>query len=200
MLLKTQNKVYANQIASLYCGNNSLCNAGVMARLNYLTDAIFEGILIPTLNSNRFVLAWITSIVPQGPSIAKVNFSIKDLITGSTDSGYINGVNHLKLGDLHYVWNIIGRTYHGSISTPEGIRQVTLTKGDGIGYNIALTTTPVNGGSGSGSGGTATIKPVQHLPLNIPAGGTTGGDISGGITGDLLLYGAIGLGLYFLLK
>jgi hypothetical protein len=127
-----------------------------------------------------------------------LSFKVKDLITGNEGTGVIKDVPIDKAKDLNFVYGKIGRSYHGEIKTPEGMRSITLYPVAG-GYGITVVTPTVNPENNE-------VNPPLIVPIKYPTSGNGTGavpSVPGNVEpamSDWLIYAALGLGLYLVLK
>lgn len=212
MIVKAVNKNYCNQIAGLFCSDQSnpeLCKQSLYQRLiTDLNDYVFENSFLPNLEYGRFYKMRYWNFREYGNS-TRWNVEVIDIITNQREEaewsyparmpiyGKLAGVasnhkfdivsqnnsyNNLNVGDVRIVHNRFKPSY-GIVFVPTGVG------GSG----------GTGPGTGSGSGGGQIQLEPEPTPGGMSPTGETAFDFGELLSNPLVLIG-LAIGVYVLLK
>lgn len=212
-MLNSNNQIIARAIASAYCSQDQLCQNSVFTRLNtYFDDNNFASFL-STLQNRAYLIGNFINKGEAMPGVVKIEFKYFDVITGISGSAFKN-IPMILFSQNRYD-RILAMFVDSLIFVKQNSDNSTLFINPDYGYEIAYTTDPVNpgtGGNGTGGGGEdetrnggnstgggkiivpSTEQPGQYNTIPVPSV-TTGFNYN-----DLIIPGAIVLGLYFLMS
>ena len=164
-------KLYAGQIAGLFC-NNPLCKASVKSRIvNNLTNETFENYFLPNLDKGRFYVHHFSNFVDHGGGNIQIDTTFYDLLTNERTAGTWhykipvgeNAFNYL-VGELaKYGFNVVqGMSYgYTTYKTDHIMHKPSKQPGYGIVFVPASSGGGYQGGGTPGGGGiTPTPEPV----------------------------------------
>src|SRR5690606_33000412 len=84
------NKILAAKVAQLFCEGDGLCQTSLTQRLNnLLSDSLFEGFILPGLQTNRFYVLTEWKVTAGNLEKINISYKVQDIFTGSVHSGYI---------------------------------------------------------------------------------------------------------------